>query len=204
MGFALTALLCGIFGSCLGLVPGLGIAAFPFAVVGLVFGVIAMVGAIKGVRGGKAMAIAGTLLCVLALVLATFWLVVVGNSFKDRGDSREAITGQSTDRILRNDLDVQFGRFVTDNNPYKSGKMVVTLRNKSNKSASFSVDVEAVDANGNRIATDTAFVEALAPGQATQKDMFVFVTSDKYDAMKNATFKVIEASKHAPMPPPTK
>ncbi|GFP49154.1 DUF4190 domain-containing protein [Mycobacterium kansasii] len=200
----MTALLCGVFGSCLGLVPALGIAAFPFAVVGLACGVIAMIRASKGVRAGKAMAIAGTLLCVLALILATFWIVVIANSFKDRGDSRKAITGQSTEDILRNDLDVQFGQFVTDDNPDRSGKMIVTLRNKSNKSASFSVDVEALDASGNRIAGDTAFVEVLAPGQATRKDMFVFVASDKHDAMKKATFRVVEASKYAPMPPPVK
>ncbi|ARG71260.1 hypothetical protein B1T52_06475 [Mycobacterium kansasii] len=172
--------------------------------VGLACGVIAMIRASKGVRAGKAMAIAGTLLCVLALILATFWIVVIANSFKDRGDSRKAITGQSTEDILRNDLDVQFGQFVTDDNPDRSGKMIVTLRNKSNKSASFSVDVEALDASGNRIAGDTAFVEVLAPGQATRKDMFVFVASDKHDAMKKATFRVVEASKYAPMPPPVK
>ncbi|KZS71166.1 hypothetical protein A4G26_25150 [Mycobacterium kansasii] len=130
--------------------------------------------------------------------------LAIANSFKDRGDSRKAITGQSTEDILRNDLDMQFGQFVTDDDPYKPGKMVVTLRNKSSKSASFSVDVEALDANGNRIADDTAFVEALAPGQATRKDMFVFVTSDKFDTMKKATFKVVEASKYPPMPPPVK
>ncbi|VAZ99275.1 hypothetical protein LAUMK35_04269 [Mycobacterium pseudokansasii] len=199
----MTALLCGVFGSSLGLVPALGIAAFPFAVVGLACGVIAMVRASKGVRTGKAMAIAGTLLCVLALILATFGIVVIANSFKDRGDSRKAITGRSTEDILRNDLDVQFGQFVTDDNPYQPGKMVVTLRNKGNKNASFSVDVEALNANGNRIAHDTAFVEALAPGHAIRKDMFVFVTSDLYDTMKTVTFKVVEASKYAPMPPPT-
>ena len=43
-GLALTALLCGIFGTCLGLLPVVGIMASPIVVVGLVFGVVAMWG----------------------------------------------------------------------------------------------------------------------------------------------------------------
>lgn len=204
MGFALTALLIGIFASCSGLIPGFGVAALPMAAVGLIFGVIAWVGANRGVRPGKAMAVAGTLLCVMALILATFWFVVLANSFKDSGQSRKAITGQDIEEILRNDLDVQFGQFVTGDGPRTSGKVIVTLRNKSAKSASFSIDVEALAADGTRIADDRVFTDALAPGQIAQTNMFVSVATDKYEAMKKATFKVVEASKHAPAPRPTK
>lgn len=116
-GFALTALALGIFGSCFGLIPILGIVAFPLAVVGLVLGVIAIAGASKGVRTGKGMAIVGTILCVLALVLATIGIVIVDKAFKDLGHSVNDMTGQSTEEVLQNDLDVQLGPFVTDNNP---------------------------------------------------------------------------------------
>jgi hypothetical protein len=87
---------------------------------------------------------------------------------------------------------------------YHAGKMVVMLHNKSSNSASFSVEVEAVGASGNRIADDTTFVQELAPGQSTQKDMFVLVTSDKYAAMKTATFQVVKVSNYASKPLPTK
>jgi hypothetical protein len=105
----------GIFGSCFGLIPLLGIVAFPLAVVGLVLGVIAIVGASKGVWTGKGMAIVGTILCVLALVLATIGVVIVDKAFKDLGHSVNGMTGQSTEEILQNDLDVQLGHFVTSN-----------------------------------------------------------------------------------------
>jgi hypothetical protein len=114
-GFALAALVLGIFGSCFGLIPLLGIVAFPLAVVGLVLGVIAIVGASKGVWAGKGMAIVGTILCVLALVLATIGVVIVDKAFKDLGHSVNGMTGQSTEEILQNDLDVQLGHFVTSN-----------------------------------------------------------------------------------------
>ena len=68
-GLALTALMLGIFGFCFSLIPVLWIIAFPLAVVGLVFGLIAVTEANR-VRSGKGMAIIGTILCALALVLA--------------------------------------------------------------------------------------------------------------------------------------
>ena len=169
------------------------------------FGVIAIAGASKGVRAGKGMAIVGTILRALALVLSVIGIVIIDKAFKDLGHSVNDITGQSTEKILQNDLDVQLGQFVTNNNPYlKSGKMVVTLRNKGDKTASFSVEVEAADPYGNRIEDDTTFVQSLAPGQSTQKDIFVLVTSDKYEAMKTATFKVVKVSMYASTPLQTK
>jgi hypothetical protein len=73
---ALTALVLGIFGICLSLIPVLWITAFPPAVVGLVFGLIAITEANR-VRAGKGLALVGTILCVLALVLAAFFATAV-------------------------------------------------------------------------------------------------------------------------------
>jgi hypothetical protein len=70
-GLALTAVVLGIFGICLSVIPVLWISVFPLGVVGVVFGLIAITEANR-VRAGKRMAIVGTILCVLALVLAAF------------------------------------------------------------------------------------------------------------------------------------
>lgn len=194
-GFAVTALVLGILGCCFGLIPILGFVSFPLAVIGLVFGIIGVVGGLKGTRSGKVMAIVGSILCVLALVLAIVGVVIVNNAVNELGESLDEVSGGSTSQILEDNLDVQLGQFVTDGNEYiESGKMVVTLRNKGTETASFSVDIEAVDASGNRIEDDTAYVSDLAPGQSSNQDIFVLVPSDQYDALKGATFKVIEAS----------
>jgi hypothetical protein len=179
--FAITALVLGIVGSCFGLIPILGVVALPLGIVGLVFGILAISGARKGVRPGKGMAIAGTVLSVLAVVLAIIGFAIVDNAFNDLGHSMNNIAGENTEEILQNDLDVQLGQFVTDGNTFvESGKMTATFRNKGDKNTSFSIGVEAVAADGSRIAYDTAYLENLAPGQSVQKDMFVLVTSDKY------------------------
>lgn len=194
-GFAVTALVLGILGCCFGLIPILGFVSFPLAVVGLVFGIIGVIGGLKGTRSGKIMAIVGSILCVLALVLAIVGVVIVNNAVNELGESLDEVSGGNTSQILDNNLDVQLGQFVTDGNEYiESGKLVVTLRNKGNETASFSVAVEAVDASGNRIEDDTAYVSDLAPGQSSKQDIFVLVPSDQFDALKGATFKVIEAS----------
>jgi hypothetical protein len=63
----------GIVGICLSVIPVRYISTFPFAVVGLVFGLVAIVEANR-VRGkAKGMAIVGTILCALALVLAALF-----------------------------------------------------------------------------------------------------------------------------------
>jgi hypothetical protein len=75
-GFALTAVVLGILGICLSVIHVLWIIAFPPGVVGLVFGLIAITEASR-VRARKGLAIVGTILCVLALVLAVlFWVPV--------------------------------------------------------------------------------------------------------------------------------
>jgi hypothetical protein len=66
----------GISGFCFSLIPVLWFIAFPLAVVGLVFGLVAMAEA-NSVRAGIGMAIVGTILCVLAIVLAAFLSVPV-------------------------------------------------------------------------------------------------------------------------------
>jgi hypothetical protein len=75
-GLALTAVVLGIIGICFSVIPIPWMIAASPAVVGLVFGLVAITEA--DVHGkGKGMAIAGTILSALALMLsALFWAPV--------------------------------------------------------------------------------------------------------------------------------
>jgi hypothetical protein len=144
-----------------------------------------------------AVAIIGTVLCVLTLVLAVVGVVIVNKGFIDLGGSPDELTGESSEQILRDHLDVQLGQFVVAAKPLlETGKLPVKLRNKGRDTASFSVHVEAVDAAGNRIADDTAHAENLFPGQSITDDLFIFVPTDSYDAMSRATVRIVEATKY--------
>jgi hypothetical protein len=196
-GFAIAALVLGIAACCVGLIPILGFFAFPLAAVGLVLAIIGIARAGRGVRSGTTMAMIGTVLCVLGVVLAVIGVVIVNPALSDRDSSVGAIAGDRTEELLAKDLDVQFGKFVSDGNPsIESGKLPVTLTNKGNDNASFSVRLEAVDAAGNRIDDDTAYAPHLAPGQSTTTYMFVLITSTKLSDMKRATFRIVEVSKY--------
>ena len=72
--------------------------------------------------------------------------------------------------------------------------MEVTLKNKSDKSASFDVTIEAVDKDGNRIDIDYIYVSNLGSGQSQKFDIFTLVTSDNYESMKKAKFRIVEVS----------
>jgi hypothetical protein len=196
-GFAIAALVLGIAACCVGLIPILGFFAFPLAAIGMVLGIVGIASASRGGRTGTTTAIIGTLLCVLGVVLAVIGVLIVNKAFSDRDTSLGEMAGGQTEEILAKDLDVQFGRFVSDGNPsIESGKLPVTLTNKGNDKASFSVRLEAVDAAGNRIDDDTAYAPNLAPAQSTTTYMFVLITSDRLSDMKRATFRIVEVSKY--------
>ena len=70
----------------------------------------------------------------------------------------------------------------------------IKVTNKTSEKKSFSFHIEAVDDAGTRINEDYVYANNLAAGQSQNFDIFTLVSSDKIDTMKNATFKIIEAS----------
>jgi hypothetical protein len=144
-----------------------------------------------------AVASIGTVLCVLALVLAVIGVVIVNKAFVDLPGSPDKVMDERSAQILRDDLDVDFGNFAPAGKPLlEAGKLPVTLRNKGRDTASFSIHVEAVDAAGNRIAADTAHAANLFPGQSITDDLFIFLPTDSYNAMSGATVRIVEAAKY--------
>lgn len=73
-------------------------------------------------------------------------------------------------------------------------KLVVILTNKGNINCSFQVMLEAVDADGNRVESDTIYVNHLAAGQSQMFDAFTYVSSDNIEKVKAATFRIAEIS----------
>jgi hypothetical protein len=106
-------------------------------------------------------------------------------------------SGANTEKILDDELDVDFGTFTRDRT-YSSltvGKLPVTVHNKGSERATYSIQIEAVDASGDRIAEDSVYVANLAPGQSVTKDVFT-INSDDYYELTDATFKVAGVSKY--------
>lgn len=136
--------------------------------------------------------IAGAVLIAFMVFVAP--LLFIGKMTEDIKD----IAGPETEQILENELDVTFGTFKRDTKAYKQdrGVLPVTLKNKGTQKYTFTVQIEAVDGDGNRIADDSIYAQYLSPGQSTTLDAFDIGFDDQYSELRNATFRVAGVSRH--------
>ena len=189
-GLAIAALVLGIIGICLSFIPIVNNAAFVLGILSTVFGIIVLA---KKRSLGKA--ITGIILGILAIVITVAMQSAMSKAIDESLDELDYMLGEKTEDILENSLDVKIGEFeVIEDEFWDESKLEVTLKNKSDKSASFDVTIEAVDKDGNRIDIDYIYVSNLGSGQSQKFDIFTLVTSDNYESMKKAKFRIVEVS----------
>lgn len=199
-GFAIAALVLGIVAAATSFMPIINNASFFIALIGLILAIVAIAGIRKGKNSGKGLAVAGLVLSIVAglLVLGTqaFYSAVLDEAVDQSTQQLNKMTGDATDDILGVDVEVTIGDYSISKDQYglvKSG-LPVTVKNLLNEPSSFWINIEAVDANGSRINDDTVIINDLGAGQSTKLDAFAFVSSDDYEAMKNASFNIISVS----------
>jgi hypothetical protein len=148
----------------------------------------------KGTHGVLIAVIVGAI--VLAFIVFVAPLIFIGNMSSDVDEMISNSSGGNTEQILENEVDVTFGTFTKDTKytSLMSGKLPVTVHNKGSERATYSIQIEAVDADGNRIAEDTAYIQNLGPGQSVTEEAFTL--SDDYYKLKGATFRVAGVSKY--------
>jgi hypothetical protein len=141
--------------------------------------------------------ISGVVVVVLAFFVFVAPLIFIDKMSSNVDELISNSSGGNTEQILGDELDVDFGTFTRDRT-YSSltvGKLPVTVHNKGSERATYNIQIEAVDANGDRVAEDTVYVANLAPGQSVTKDGFT-TNSDDYYELTEATFKVAGISKY--------
>ena len=204
-GLAIAGFIIAILAIVGAWVPIFNNVSFFFAIVSLIFGIIGLVAIRKGKRVGQGLAVATIILSVIAgiVVLATqsFYSKVaedVGNSVTETVNDYD---GTNTEKLLKNNVDVTLGAFVfsagaeADYTYDDTTELPVTIKNKSGEKSSFTVKIEAVDASGTRVAEDTVYVSDLNAGQSVAEKAFEYVESSKLEAVKAATFKILEVTK---------
>ncbi len=204
-GLAIAGFIIAILAILGSWVPILNNVSFFFAIISLIFGIIGFVAIKKGKRVGQGLAVATIILSVVTggIVVATqlFYGKVVDGVSKSVTDSVNDFDGTNTDKLLKNSVDVTLGAFLF--NPGEEAaytyddttELPLTIKNKASEKASYSVKIEAVDASGTRIADDTVYVTDLNSGQSVSEKVFKYVDSGKLEALKTATFKILEVSK---------
>ncbi len=199
-GFAIAALVLGIVAAATSFMPIINNASFFIALIGLILAIVAIAGIRKGKNSGKGLAVAGLVLSIAAglLVLGTqaFYSAVLNEAVDQSTQQLNKMTGDATDDILGVDVEVTIGDYSINKDQYGLVKsdLPVTVTNLLNEPSSFWINIEAVDANGSRINDDTVIINDLGAGQSTKLDAFAFVSSDDYEAMKNASFNIISVS----------
>lgn len=189
-GFATAGLVLGIIGICTSFIPIVNNVSFILGLIGAIFGIIALTK-----KASKGQAIAGIILCILAIVITINSQKALSDSLNAWSQDVDKATGNSTEEVLKNDVDVQLGTFQVTKSTYTTETVLkVNVKNKTNDTKSFSIQVEAVDANGSRIANDYIYANNLNAGQSQEFKIFEYVENDKVNLMKNATFKIVEAS----------
>ncbi len=182
-------------------VPIINNLAFALGAAALIMGVIGIVSAKKGKTANGKMAIAVVVIAVIscALVLQTqsHYAKVLDDASNKFNKSIDNSTGKNTEELQKTSLDVKFGKLVVKRGEYSTDtKLTVTLKNKTQEKASFSVRIEAVDASGKRITDDTIYANDLGSGQSVDMDAFKYIESDKIPEVEKATIKVVSVSKY--------
>ncbi|MBO4694079.1 MAG: DUF4190 domain-containing protein [Clostridia bacterium] len=193
-GFATAGLVVGIVGISLSFIPVVNNAAFVLGVLAVVFSMVAFV---KKASIGKSVAavILGILAIIITIVMQNAFVKAVDDAVDNISSSLDNMTGDNTDEIMDKYLEVTFGEFEVKKDTFLTEtQLTVKIKNKSNENKSFSVGVEAVDENGTRIETDTVYVDSLGAGQTQSENMFTLLTEEKREKLKNAEFRVYEAS----------
>lgn len=190
-GLATASLVLGIIGAVLSFIPIINNIAFILGVLAFIFGIIPFFQ-----KASRGKAIAGVILGILSIVITISMQNAVSDAIDDTSKELDKITGNSTEEVLKTDANVTLGDFTVTTSEYglTNTKLVVTVKNITNEKKSFSFHIEAVDSDGKRIQEDYVYANDLSAGQTQEFETFNYVTSDKLELLKNATFKIVEAS----------
>lgn len=197
---AIVGLVLAIIALLLSAVPIINNFAFVLAILGLVFGTVGLVKVKKGKRTGKSVAIASIAISLIAFVIVlasqSMYGAAIDEVSKSVDESVKEATGGSTDEVLKNNVDVVLGEYATATDEYGmvTTELPVSVTNKLDEKKSFSIQIEAVDTAGNRIAEDYINANDLGPKQSQEFKVFQYIEESKQEAMKTATFKIVEAS----------
>ncbi|MBO5478243.1 MAG: DUF4190 domain-containing protein [Clostridia bacterium] len=189
-GFSTAGLVLGIIGVCTSFIPIINNLSFVMGILAVIFGIVALVK-----KSGKGKIIASIILGILAVVITINSQKALSDSFEAMSNDLDKASGNSTEEVLANDVEVSLGKFEVKEGKYSTDtKLVVKVKNKTSQTKSFNIQIEAVNADGSRITNDYVYANNLNAGQSQDFEIFTYVSSDKLETMKKATFKIVEAS----------
>ena len=193
-GLGTAALVLGIVGIALSFIPVVNYVCYVLGLLALIFGIVSLAKKSAVVRS-----VIAVILAIASVAVAVVMQKSLVDSINDLADDLNSglsqMTGEATEDILENYLDVTIGEFTyTDDEFLPETKLDVKVKNISSEKKSFDVMIEAVDQSGKRIDYDIIFVSELGAGQQQDFEAFILVDSDVAEKLKTASLNIVEAS----------
>lgn len=199
-GFGTAALVLGIIGAVLSFIPIINNVAFFLGILAVAFAIVCF--AKKSSTGA---AVAGIVLGLLSIIITIVMQASAAKAISDAtsefsnsmskiSDSMDDLSGNNTEDILKNNLEVELGKFKVEKGFINSYELPVKVKNKGAEQKSFMVQIEAVDGTGARITSDTVYVNNLNGGQSQELKAFQLVSEENGQKLEKATFKVLKVS----------
>lgn len=192
----------GIVGIVLSFIPFINFMAFVMGILALIFGVV---GVNKRIGGSQAIAsvVLGAItlfitigMYVIVARMAVWGLASTSRIFNRVANVADSMSGKKTDKLLSASVDVKIGKLRQTTNQYGEQTMSVpvSVRNLESREMSYSIWIDAYNANGDKIASDVVRVINLDSKRVQDVDVFQYMDNETQEALKNATFKVTRVS----------
>ena len=176
--------------------------AFVMGILALIFGVV---GVNKRIGGSQAIAsvVLGAItlfitigMYVIVARMAVWGLASTSRIFNRVANVADSMSGKKTDKLLSASVDVKIGKLRQITNQYGEQTMSVpvSVRNLESREMSYSIWIDAYNANGDKIASDVVRVINLDSKKVQDVDVFQYMDNETQEALKNATFKVTRVS----------
>ena len=195
---AVAALVLAIIALLFSFLPFINMFAFLLVILAIIFGIIGLVGICRNQKSGMGMAIASLIIAAIAGGAILLSGAVYTAAVDEASTQLDKATGDATEEILGSEVDVTLGDLTMKKGSYGmiESSMPITVKNLTDESHSYQIQVEAINASGDRITQDYAYVTDLGAGQSQTVKAFTLVSSDEYDAMKKATVKLVSVSQY--------
>lgn len=177
------------------------------AVLGAILAIIGLVSVSrsKGAKKGKGLAFAALIISVVAFAVVLYtqsvYSAAINTASESYNESLDRSSGRATEQILGKDVTVDFGAYeikseTTGSYTSKDGYLAVTVTNQLSETKSYTVHLEALDANGTRVRDDYVYANNLAAGQSIVENCFESYSEEEVNKNNSYTFKIVEVQQY--------
>lgn len=172
----------GIVAICTVFIPVINLISWIMGILAVIFGII---GFCNRANIGKA---------IIAIFLGIFTIMITFNSINKLNNEMGKMTGNQTSKILEKEVNIEIGNYEIDKN--NRGSLPVKITNKTSKMKSFTIEIEVVKANGERVTETQIFVSDLRPGQTKNTSTFNSLNKEETEKFRNGIFRIIKVSSY--------